>query len=247
MPGDLDIDAIGFSGLVAPAITRAFISGMGACREPGRPVVASFGGVVAGRLIDLRNPLAAGRRVTAVGLAALTRYDDPAEVAEQFAASVDAGLVRRDDDGSFTATERGHAFLSELWAAQATALDNHWPPQFLVPLVTLLGRAIEAAESTGGAAWQAQAPPHEPQGTSTTVLVLNRLSTLRYHRADAHAAAWQQAGVTAEQIKAAGWGSSWSPQRRAVEEETNRLAAAPYAAFEPGERLILLGQLAALP
>ena len=37
------------------------------------------------------------------------------------------------------------------------------------------------------------------------------------------------------------------PQRDRIEDETNRLAAAPYAALDPAERVDLLGGLGALP
>ena len=50
--------------------------------------------------------------------------------------------------------------------------------------------------------------------TPAAALLLNRLGTLRYHRADAHAAAWAEAGHTAASIQALGPG----PARDAIEE-----------------------------
>jgi hypothetical protein len=110
----------------------------------------------------------------------------------------------------------------------------------------VLGRVLAEASATGGAAWSAQASPYEPPGTPPSVLLLNRLSTLRYHGADAHAAPWQAAGLTAAEIAAIPWGR-WSPQRRAVEDDTGARAAAPYAVLTPEERLRLLADLSALP
>jgi hypothetical protein len=75
------------------------------------------------------------------------------------------------------------------------------------------------------------------------VLLLNRLSTLRHHRADAHAAAWTAAGHTASSIAALPAG----PERLAIELETDRRAAGPYAALSAEERLAMLADLAALP
>ncbi|GAB3795360.1 hypothetical protein [Micromonospora zhanjiangensis] len=94
-----------------------------------------------------------------------------------------------------------------------------------------------------GSAFHALGPPYEPDGTPAGVLLLNRLSTLRYHRADAHAAAWTAAGHTARSISALPDG----PERRAIELETDRRAAGPYRAIAPTERLELLADLAALP
>jgi hypothetical protein len=66
---------------------------------------------------------------------------------------------------------------------------------------------------------------------------------LRYHRADAHAAAWQAAGFTGEAMKQMPAG----PTRDAVEAETNRRAGVPYAVLSPEERITLLAGLTALP
>jgi hypothetical protein len=87
------------------------------------------------------------------------------------------------------------------------------------------------------------APPHEPVDTPVGLLLHHRLSVLRYHRADAHAAAWQAAGLTSATIRQMAAG----PARDAIEVETNRRAGQPYAALTPDERLTLLAGLAALP
>ena len=71
--------------------------------------------------------------------------------------------------------------------------------------------------------------------------LLNRLSTLRYHRADA--AAWQAAGLTAAEMVALPPG----PAREAIEHDTDVRTAAPYRLLSPDERLELLADLAALP
>ena len=76
-------------------------------------------------------------------------------------------------------------------------------------------------------------PPYEPDGTPPGVLLLNRLGTLRYHRADAHAAAWTAAGHTAASIAELPAG----PERLAIELETDRRAAGPYAVLSAEERL----------
>jgi hypothetical protein len=69
------------------------------------------------------------------------------------------------------------------------------------------------------------------------------LSVLRYHRADAHAAAWQAAGLTSVTMRQLPSG----PSRDAIEAETNRRAGVPYATLSPDERITFLAGLAALP
>lgn len=107
--------------------------------------------------------------------------------------------------------------------------------------VEALGRVLAAAADTGGDAFHAMAPPYEDGAGPGTVL-LNRMGTLRYHRADAYAAAWRAAGLTAAQIVAEPEG----PRRAEIEAETNRLAAPPFTVLTPTERATLLEDLAAL-
>lgn len=245
----MDLSPTRFAELVAPAISRTFVAGMKAGGDEGRALVASYGGRAVGYLIDLRNPLAAGRRLGPADLAAVYRYTDPEEMRETVRRSVEAGLLEQDDRGAVAATERGHAFLRDLYALHGRALAQRWRGhlQPVDRLNELLERVLAEAEQTAGPAWAVQAPPYEPAGTPPGVLLLNRLSTLRYHRADVHAAAWQAAGLTAAEMQAMPWGTEWTPQRRAVEEDTNRRAGAPYTVLTSDERLSLLADLARLP
>jgi hypothetical protein len=110
-------------------------------------------------------------------------------------------------------------------------------------LLEPVGRLLEAGQRSGGSAFATTAPPYEPAGATARTRLLDRLGTLRYHRADAHAAAWAAAGHTARTIVELAPG----PDREAIEAETNRLAGAPFAALTPDERLLLLADLAALP
>ncbi|MEU6022682.1 hypothetical protein [Micromonospora sp. NPDC047134] len=64
-------------------------------------------------------------------------------------------------------------------------------------------------------------------------------AALRYHRADAHAAAGHTSASIVELPDGA--------QRRAIELETDRRAAGPYATLTPPQRLEFLADLAALP
>ncbi|MDP1806171.1 MAG: hypothetical protein Q8K72_13450 [Acidimicrobiales bacterium] len=70
-----------------------------------------------------------------------------------------------------------------------------------------------------------------------------RLTPLRFHRFDAHVAAWEAEGLTAQEVQTLDAG----PVRDRIEEATNRLSATPYAVLDAGERVELLGGLGALP
>lgn len=246
----MDLSPVRSAELIAPAITRTFVAGMRAGGADGRDLVASYGGPDVGYLIDLRNPLAAGRRITPAELADVYRYRQAEEVRESVRRSVVQGLLDEAPDGSVAAGERGQAFLRELFALHGRALGERWGGGHAAPvdrLNRMLARLLAAAAATAGPAWAVQAPPYEPAGTPPAVLLVNRLSTMRYHRSDAHAAAWQAAGLTATEMATMGWDTQWSPVRRQIEDDTNRRAAPPYEVLTAEERLRLLADLAGLP
>lgn len=244
-----------FAGLVAPAIDRAFVAGMLAGRDGGGAELSQrYGGPAAtGFLLEFRTRLAApGGTVDEAGFAAVTRYRDPVDCRRALDKQVAYGMIHRGPDGGLSATERGLAFLAEIWQVHAEVTEELWAghDDRVLRLVEALGRvltyALVLAEEEGadtGAAFAAMAPPHEPDGTPPGVLLLNRLGTLRYHRADAHAAAWTAAGHTAASVVALPPG----PEQLAIELETDRRAAGPYTVLTADERLAMLADLAALP
>jgi hypothetical protein len=234
--------------LLARAVDRAFVSAMSAPRAGGgRELVARYGGTAAvGALVEFRTALGwPGRTVTPAQLAAVLRYRDPAEYAALLRGHAEHGTLDLDRDGGFRATGRGREFLAELLALQGGVLTEAWVAHAdrVGRLNALLGRLLDAAAGTGGDAFAAMAPPYEPPAAAPAAVLLNRLGTLRYHRADAHAAAWGAAGLTAAQVQALAPG----PGRDAVEAETDRRAAGPYTSLAVDERLALLADLAALP
>ncbi|MDG4761299.1 hypothetical protein [Micromonospora sp. WMMD710] len=243
------------AGLLAPAVDRTFRAGMLAGRHGGGAELSQrYGGPTAnGYLVDLRTRLAApGGTVDGPGFAAVTRYGDPVAVRRAVDKQVAYGMLHRRPDGALSATERGAAFLTELYQVHADVTEELWAghDERVARLVAALGRvlayALVLADEEGaptGSAFTALAPPYEPDGTPSEVLLLNRLSTLRYHRADAHAAAWTAAGHTASTVAALPAG----PERVAIELETDRRAAGAYSVLSADERLTMLADLAALP
>ena len=97
------------------------------------------------------------------------------------------------------------------------------PHRALAALNDLAGRVVQAGLATGGDAYMTMAPPYEPADATVGVLLHHRLSVLRYHRADAHAAAWQAAGLTAEAMIQLPEG----PMRTAIEAERTEAPAYP--------------------
>ncbi|MFV2107554.1 hypothetical protein [Micromonospora sp. LOL_015] len=240
------------AALTAPVIDRVHRAAMAAADTAGVELRQRYGGPAAvGYLVDLRTRLAApSGLVDAAGFAAVTRYQDAASCQRVLDKQVAYGMLVRHPDGALRATERGAAFLTDLYGLHAAVTGQIWGAEHaarLVRLVELTGRLLAAAlagSDTGGQdAFRAVAPPYEPEGTPAGVLLLNRLTVLRHHRADAHAAAWTAAGHTARSIVDLPPG----PARLAIEQETDRRAAGPHQALEPEQRLTLLADLATLP
>lgn len=193
---------------------------------------------------QLRTALLA-RPVTADGLAAVYRYRDPADVHREVEALQAAGLLERAGDDTVRASERGRMMLTQMYDVSATVADELWADRkgSLAELGDLAGRLVQAGLATGGTAYATMAPPYEPPDASAGPLLHTRLSVLRYHRQDAHAAAWQAAGHTSTTIRQLPVGA----EREVIEAETNRRDAAPYASLTPDERLTFLAGLGALP
>jgi len=241
-----DISPDRYASLIAPvlerltfAIVRQSVSQASGAPASGGPTTDSMR-----MFAQLRSALA-GRTVTAAGIAAVYRYRDPDEVRRDLDGLVAAGLIDVAADGAVQATETGRRMLAAMYQTGAEVTSQLWGQydDALAGLNDLAGRVVQAGLATGGEAYLTMAPPYEPVDATVGLLLHHRLSVLRYHRADAHAAAWQAAGLTSETVAQLDTG----PARAAIEEETNRRAGLPYADLSADERLVFLGGLAALP
>jgi hypothetical protein len=184
------------------------------------------------------------RLITWTQFEAAMRYEDLADLRSRVDNSAAQGMLTVDGTG-IRATDAGRAFLQRVWASQDEALGAAWSAHAtrVERLAEVLDGLIDAATPTGGDAFSAMTPTYEPPTARPGSRTLNRLGIMRYHRADAHAAAWSAAGLTAAGIAAMPSG----PERDAIEDDTNARAAPPYAALGDEERLTLLADLAALP
>jgi hypothetical protein len=193
---------------------------------------------------QLRTGLAA-RPVSAAGLAAVYRYRNADEFRRNLDALASAGIIELGNDGAIRATGTGRALLDLMYESGAEAAAELWSGhrETVAGLTELAGRLVVAAADTGGDAYAAVAPPYEPPGASPELLLHHRLAVLRYHRADAHAAAWQAAGHTVDTIR----GLADEPERERIEAETNRRAGRPYATLSAADRSRLVSGLTGLP
>ncbi len=232
---------------VGAAVDRAFVAAMRRLPQlaGGAELVRAHGGPRAvGALIEFRTALGRpGRWVTGPEALAVARYRDAGQLLDQLRAHAAAGTLELAPAGAFRATAAGHDFLRSLRSHLAQGLRQCWDGQPVDRAGALLAPLLAAAPDTAGPAWHAMAPVYEPPGTPAELLLLDRLGTLRYHRADAHAAAWRAAGRTAAEMVALPSG----PERSLIEDRTNSLAAPPYRSLTPAERAELRDNLAALP
>jgi hypothetical protein len=234
------------AALVAPQIERLTFAVIHASIERAGPRVMTYG--VPLDAIDIAGQLRTGlaaRPVSAAGLAGVYRYRDADQVRRNLETLAGAGIIERADDGAIRATDAGRTLLAVMYESGAEAAAELWSAhrETVADLNELAGRLVVAAAASGGDAYAAVAPPYEPPGASPELLLHHRLAVLRYHRADAHAAAWQAAGHTADTIR----GLADGPERERIEAETNRRAGQPYATLSAAERSRLASGLTGLP
>jgi hypothetical protein len=209
-----------------------------------RALAVAHGLSRSGGLVEFRIVLA-GRVLDRTAAEAVARYFSPGALDEELDYHLAQGMIRVDGAGAITATDAGRAFIEGVYDVHAAAAVEAWAgvgSGVVTELAALLGQLLAAAAATGGPAFAGMSPPHERPGDPVELVLFNRLSAMRYHRADAHAAAWAAAGHTADSIDALAPG----PERAAIEVDTNRRAATPYVALTADERLRLLAGLAAL-
>jgi hypothetical protein len=193
---------------------------------------------------NLRN-LAPGQAVARSAVEAVYIYAGTSAIEHGIDGLIGIGLVKEAADSRVCLSERGQSLVSEIHSLGATAANGLWAghEERVTALAGLAARAVHAAAVDGGDTFTLLAPSQEPADATDAALLSERLTGLRFHRFDAHVAAWRAAGLTVDQIKALRSG----PARAAIEAETNRRASTPYAALDRSERLEFLAGLGALP
>ncbi|GGO62557.1 hypothetical protein [Nonomuraea cavernae] len=219
-----------YAATIAPVINAVHIN-----------VHASAGTGTGGLLMDLRYRLPLGP-LTLDELAAVYRYGSAHDLNVEIRDHLRQGTLTEDGERLLRPTPAALAAIDGIYAAHAAATRRIWAAHDLVTLADLAGRVLDTAERDPGGAFAAVTPPYEPDGTPAGVLLFNRLAALRYHRADAHAAAWHAAGLTAAGIVDLCAG----PLRDEIEDDTNRRAAQPYHVLDDLELKVLFEGLLAL-
>ncbi|MGW0806246.1 hypothetical protein [Nonomuraea sp. NPDC002799] len=219
-----------YAATIAPVIDAAHVNLHASARRAGIEL-AETSGLTTGLLNDLRYALPL-RALTRRDLATIYRYADAADHEPAIRDHLREGTLTEDPGGGLRLTARGKEFVHNLYALHAATAERIWSGHDLPGLAGLVGRVLDAAERVPGGALERMAPPYEPEGASPGLLLFNRLATLRYHRADAHAVAWQQRGLSAAEIVVLRDG----PLHARVEADTNLRAAAPYRVLSAPER-----------
>ncbi|MFC4110996.1 hypothetical protein [Nonomuraea zeae] len=226
-----------YAAAIAPVIDAAHVNVHASARRAAIEL-AETSGLTQGLLPDLRFTLPL-RPLTRPGLATIYRYADVPGLDADLGDHLREGTLEEDGDGTLRLTPKGRTFIDALYALHAATTERIWTGHDLPGLAALAGRVLDtatgSAERLPGGAFELVTPPYEPAGTTPGVLLFNRLAVLRYHRADAHAAAWQAEGLSAAAIV----GLREGPLRARIEERTNQRAAPPYGVLTADERQTL--------
>jgi hypothetical protein len=217
-----------FAAEIAPHIDNATTSIHHAVGPTGGQLVRTAGLPRAGLLVDLLVPLLAGP----AEISALHRVERYTPY-EKFSGTIDEhvtqGMLSRSGN-IVVATPPGLELLTDLRHAQGLAITVLWSDRLntVSTLRPLVDRVLNSVDDDGPA-FALLKPP--AQAESTAQELHDRITALRYYRADAHAAAWTAAGLTAAEIP-----ELTGPERDRIEAETNRLAARPYVVLNDDER-----------
>jgi len=235
-----DLDACATAAAVGAELNRLVPAVHAAARPHGAPLLAParpYGGF----LVDLRTVLLHGAVPLAV-VRAVHRYY-PSDVHAAIASLVDGGWLSVDPgNGSVAATDRCRALLTGLMAVLDGVCDSLWGTPSAV--LSTADALVAAGRGTSeGDAFDALAAVGHPGAGTVAGRLFTALCALRYHRADAHAAAWAAEGLTADGVRSL---ADEHPLRRRIEAATDRIAARPYRSL-PAARQEFVAALHALP
>jgi hypothetical protein len=170
-------------------------------------------------------------------------YHDPAKFDQALSRMIETGVVAVEQGQELTLSDSGRELMSQVRTVSAQAAEGLWGTDAL-PVLTLADRCLVAATSTADpdGAFHVVAPPYDGPEDSDAARLAERLTGLRFHRFDAHVAAWTSAGLTAASVNDLGPG----PLRDEIEADTNERAGQAYEALTPEERATLLDGLRGL-
>lgn len=126
------------------------------------------------------------------------RYQDPVDIAAVLRTWEQAGLVDTEPTaGNLRASAGLREFLETVLTIRAEVAERLWRDRIdsLLLIATGARAVVEASEGSLAVQFSALPEPHQP-----ALLTHHVLTGLRYHRADAHAAAWQSSGLDRQEI-----------------------------------------------
>lgn len=231
---------------VAPLVDRIRMSMMNRALAAGFPESAQAAGLdpnTAMMLAYLRNAWL-DRVVNRSSVKAVFTYQPDKPVDDLLDALVALGLADEPGPALLRLTPLGQRVVGDLHLSSSEGADALWAEA--TPHVQtagqLVGAVLEAARETGGASFLLMAPTTFPPGTSAAGQLAEQLTGLRFHRFDAHIAAWRSAGYTVADLEELA-----EDAKAAIEADTNQRAGVPFSALGPAERALLIESLDALP
>lgn len=190
-------DEIAYARAIGPHVDRLTVAVHRYGRPAGAALLREYGLDDAGILVDARAILLAGP-ITVDDVAVIDRYAPRDCLAIALEDHVRQNLLEREDTAGqtlYSSTMRGREFLLRLTALQGETITALWA----VSAGALAGLAATATSVTDYAsamlpldrypAFRGQHAAPAPLGATPAHLLLTRLTTLRYLRADAHALA----------------------------------------------------------
>lgn len=231
---------------VAPIVDRLRMAMMNAVFGGGPPASFAASGLnpETGKLLAYLRNAWPDRSVPRSSVRAVFTYQPETPVDDLLDVLVGQGLIDEPEPGLLRVLPPGRHLLEELHLASSSAADSLWADalEHVAAAAPLVETALSAARATGGDSLQVMAPHRLPEAMSAAGVLAEQLTGLRFHRFDAHAAAWRHAGLEVRDLAAMD-----DALRESIEAETNVRASHPYTALTGAQRRLLVQHLEALP
>jgi hypothetical protein len=233
-----------FAAMMAPVVDRLVISVSHAVDSEALNALKGENRFHPKALSLIAANLASGRmREEDLGL--LSRYQHFGSHQPFLEGLQERGAITIGADGAITPTPAGLEMAQGIARLQASAVTALWNPRVngVAKAAPLVAQCAAAACADDSPLAQYAKQAWMPEDASPATKVWNDLTVLRMHRADAHAKAWTEAGLSALEMKDLAPGA----QRDQIELRTNELAAPAWSPLAPSDGVPMLAELAALP
>jgi hypothetical protein len=234
-----------YAAAIAPEIDRVRIAIAHGIRDRFGPLLTDAGvPPSAGQMLGMLRNLGPDRSAPRAAVDEVFIYQPPGSAEAALADLAAAGIVDL-PESHVVLTPRGVDVVERMYVITDEIVAELWRSvgDDFAALFGITTTVVDAAADTGGLAFALMAPPYEPAGARIATRFAESLTLLRFHRFDAHIAAWRNAGLTLDDVQQLEDG----PRKDAIEAETNARAALPYTALTASERTTLLDALRRLP